>query len=140
MRCVQPDGTGTDLGMIDLSQDMSVVLQSLYAAGASPDVDMVRMLRQHFHVRFDVHTHRARLKVFRSRLTSWGRTTQEGLPSIRVGALPPNGPVSGYFIDEVIATERASLKRVRARAGPTGRLNIGSKVARAAARIAMRAA
>ena len=140
MRCVQPDGTGTDLGMIDLSQDMSVVLQSLYAAGASPDVDMVRMLRQHFHVRFDVHTHRARLKVFRSRLTSWGRTTQEGLPSIRVGALPPSGPVSGYFIDEVIATERASLKRVRARAGPTGRPNIGSKVARAAARIAMRAA
>jgi len=125
MRCIQPDGTGTDLGTIDLSQDMFAVLRDLHAAGASPDVNMVRTLRQHFHVRFDVHTHRARLDAYRV--------------AVHYGAFNLLDEL-GFLVDEVIATERASLKRVRARASPTGRPNIGSKAARAAARVAKRAA
>ena len=119
---------------------MFAVLQDLQAAGASPDVDMVRTLRQHFHVRFDVHAHRARLDAFRAVAANL-RHLFQGITCTRYlldGSLAPKG--SGYLVDEVIATERTSLKRVRARASPTGRPNIGSKAARAAARVAKRAA
>ena len=144
MRYIQPDGTGKDLGMVDLSQDMYAVLQDLQAAGISPSVETVRTLRQHFHVRFDVHAHRVRLDTLRSRLASLGRSIlvsrANGIESARLESIS-DGHISvrHYLLDEVIATERASLKRVRARAGPTGQPNIGSKAARAAARIAKRA-
>ena len=126
MRCIQPDGTGTDLGTIDLSQDMFDVLQDIYAAGSSPNVEMVRVLREHYHVRFDVHMHRARLEWYDDYDREYGHR-------------PPSWP-SVCLIGDIIATERASRERVRKRAGPTGRPDIGSKAARTAARIVKRAA
>ena len=145
MRYVSPDGTGTDLGIIDLSRDMFAVLSNLFAAGASPDVEMVRTLRQQFHVRFDVYTHCARLDAARLERTSDFaaklRTQDEASICTACKVLAAfaedketvhNGVK--WLIDELIAFERASRKRVRVRAGPTGRPNIGSKRAREAAR------
>ena len=145
MRYVSPDGTGTDLGIIDLSRDMFAVLRDLNAAGASPDIDMVRKLRQHFHVRFDVYTHRARLDAARLALPhphavhlKRCNNDDASIRSLHV-FLAESQKLSrddavAWCLDEIIAVERATRKRVRVRAGPTGRPNIGSKRARQAAR------
>ena len=146
MRYVSPDGTGTDLGIIDLSRDMFAVLRDLNAAGASPDIEMVRTLRQRFHVRFDVYTHRARLDAARlNRPTpqqfmvtklrdTHDDTVLRHLTSCLASGVKYCAEFVAWVIDEVVASERASRKRVRVRAGPTGRPNIGSKRAREAAR------
>ena len=116
MRRVDSDGAWRDLGSIDLSRDMHTVLNVLLERGAPVNVDTVRDLRQKFGVRFDVYTHRARLDAARSRT-----------------GMIPDADVSSWHLDEIMAEERASRKRIRG-TKPTGCPNIGSKRARQAAR------
>ena len=115
LRYKDANGSYLDMSNVDLTQDMSVILAQMSAAGIELVTSLVSELRA-LHVPFDVQAHHTRVDASRSHI---GVPTEDEFCIMR--------------IDELIVAERTSRVRVRGRRAPTGRPNIGSKAARQAA-------
>jgi hypothetical protein len=97
--------------------EMHDVLCLLHASGSCVDVATVRLLRQRFGVRFDMHAYLVRQAAYADPV-GWNVD------------LTTAGNAQAFAVDAVIAEERATRERWRGRRKPTGRPDIGSKEAR----------